>query len=72
MELLGSIFDAETDQLKTIAADLQRNMDQGQEVARALRKRSRSVSRSSEINGGNLATEWATPCLSKTMKKHNG
>jgi hypothetical protein len=43
-------------------------MDQCQEVARVLRKRSRSVSRSSEINGGNLATEWTTRCLSKTMK----
>jgi hypothetical protein len=28
MEFLESIFDAETEQLKTISADLQRNLDQ--------------------------------------------
>jgi chromosome segregation ATPase len=38
MELLRSIFDAETEELKTIAADLQQNLDQRQAVAGTLQE----------------------------------
>ena len=38
MELLGSIFDVETEELKTIAADLQLNLDQRPAVAGALQE----------------------------------
>ena len=38
MKLLGSVFEAETEELKTIAADLQQNLDQRQAVAGALQE----------------------------------